>query len=201
MLLDPLVSVLIFIAYSRIAARKNMSFERDLIKHEIERDWEAVVTTERQIGVEKQQIVAEWIRIEKMQHVYSEKRNLLYERVSQTLDLQAPDQIVKFNVGGQLYQSTVKVWTRDKFSILAQLCAKKPRLRPCDHQTGAFYFDRDAWIFGHIYAFLREEILPESHSILKELYQEAAFYRLGLLRQAILAKVKEDVSSLACTSR
>ena len=26
----------------------------------------------------------------------------LYERVSQTLDLQAPDQIVKFNVGGQV---------------------------------------------------------------------------------------------------
>ncbi|KAL0586828.1 hypothetical protein ABG067_003448 [Albugo candida] len=86
-----------------------MSLERDLIKHELELDWKAVVSTERKIGLEKQQIVAEWIRIEKMQEDYSKKRNLLNERISEKLHFQAPEEIMKFNVGGQTYESTVKL--------------------------------------------------------------------------------------------
>ncbi|CCI47263.1 Ev1674 [Albugo candida] len=146
-----------------------MSLERDLIKHELELDWKAVVSTERKIGLEKQQIVAEWIRIEKMQEDYSKKRNLLNERISEKLHFQAPEEIMKFNVGGQTYESTVKVWTRDRFSILAQLCTKKHRISPSDDQTRPIYFDRDAWIFGTVSC-------AEAHAI------------------AILAKMKEEKS-------
>jgi hypothetical protein len=85
----------------------------------------------------------------------------------------------------QLFKSTVKVWTRDRFSILAQLCTKAPKIRP----DGSFFFDRDFWVFRLILAFLRDNKLPESVEELLELYCEAPFYRLGLLRHAIGARM------------
>jgi hypothetical protein len=87
----------------------------------------------------------------------------------------------------QLFKSTVKVWTRDRFSILAQLCTKAPKLRP--DKDGSFFFDRDFWVFRLILAFLRDNKLPESVGELRELYCEATFYRLGLLRHAIEARM------------
>lgn len=85
----------------------------------------------------------------------------------------------------QLFKSTVKVWTRDRFSILAQLCTTKPKLPKLCVEDDAFFFDRDFWIFQFIYAFLRDNSLPSAVDVLRELYCEASFYRIGLLRHAI----------------
>lgn len=97
------------------------------------------------------------------------------------------DAVVVFNVGGQLFKSTVKVWTRDRFSILAQLCTKSPKLQP--DKDGSFFFDRDFMVFRLILAFLRDNKLPDAVEELRELYCEASFYRLGLLRHAIEARM------------
>ncbi|RHY32305.1 hypothetical protein DYB32_002658 [Aphanomyces invadans] len=99
------------------------------------------------------------------------------------------DDVVQFNIGGkvrpasistrlctlnayvrsaQLFKSTVKVWTRDRFSILAQLCTTMPKLSR--DGRGHFYFDRDWWIFKYIYAFLRDKTLPHSLDVLRDLY-------------------------------
>lgn len=56
-------------------------------------------------------------------------------------------------------------------------------------EEDAYYFDRDGWIFQFIYAFLRDSVLPDEIDILRELYCEASFYRIGLLRHAIEAKM------------
>ncbi|KAG7387536.1 potassium channel tetramerization domain containing [Phytophthora boehmeriae] len=92
-----------------------------------------------------------------------------------------------FNVGGQLFRSTVKIWTRDRFSILAQLCTTSPKLSP--DRDGSFFFDRDFWVFRHILNFLRGNKLPDSVEELRDLYSEASFYRIGLLRHAIEARM------------
>ncbi|EEY60946.1 uncharacterized protein PITG_01185 [Phytophthora infestans T30-4] len=76
--------------------------------------------------------------------------------------------VIVFNVGGQLFKSTVKIWTRDRFSILAQLCTKSPKLRP--DKDGSFFFDRDFWVFRLILAFLRDNKLPDAVEELRELY-------------------------------
>jgi hypothetical protein len=47
------------------------------------------------------------------------------------------------------------------------------------------FIDRDWWIFRHILAYLREGCLPESPSVLKQLYTESAFYKLYALREAV----------------
>jgi hypothetical protein len=83
----------------------------------------------------------------------------------------------------------VRVWTRDRFSILAQLCTATPKLPKLCPEDDAYFFDRDFWVFRFIYAFLRDNTLPESVDELRELYCEASYYRIGLLRHAIESKM------------
>lgn len=104
----------------------------------------------------------------------------------------------------QLFKSTVKIWTRDRFSILAQLCTTKPKLPKLCLEDDAFFFDRDFWIFQFIYAFLKDNALPDAVDVLRELYCEASFYRIGLLRHAIESKMigeDEAMSSAVRASR
>lgn len=104
----------------------------------------------------------------------------------------------------QLFKSTVKIWTRDRFSILAQLCTTKPKLPKLCPEDDAFFFDRDFWIFQFIYAFLKDNALPDAVDVLRELYCEASFYRIGLLRHAIESKMigeEEAMSSAVRASR
>lgn len=90
---------------------------------------------------------------------------------------------VTLNVGGQLFETTVGVLVRDPYSILAGLCRKEPVITP--DSNGVFYIDRDWWLFRHILAFLRSNILPNELETLKELYVEASFYRMESLQRAI----------------
>lgn len=83
----------------------------------------------------------------------------------------------------------MRVWTRDRFSILAQLCTTSPKLPKLCPEDDAYFFDRDFWVFRFIYAFLRDNTLPESVDVLRELYCEASYYRIGLLRHTIEAKM------------
>lgn len=100
-------------------------------------------------------------------------------------------------MGGQLFKATVRVWTRDRFSILAQLCTTTPRLTKLCPEDDAYFFDRDFWVFRFILAFLRDNALPESVDVLRELYCEASYYRIGLLRHAIEAKMIGEESMAA----
>ncbi len=63
----------------------------------------------------------------------------------------------------------------------------RPRApRPDPH--GAFFIDRDWWLFRHILAFLRSGTLPESEDVLQQLYAESSFYHLTSLRGAVEAR-------------
>ena len=91
---------------------------------------------------------------------------------------------VALNVGGQVFETTVDVLTRDPYSVLAACCRIHSPI-PKDEKSGLFYFDRDWWLFRHILAFLRSNVLPNELETLKELYTEASFYRLESLMKAI----------------
>jgi hypothetical protein len=91
---------------------------------------------------------------------------------------------VTLNVGGQLFETTVGILTRDPFSILAALCREISPLS--DHESDRLIFiDRDWWIFRHVLSYLRSNVLPTDIETLKELYSEATYYRLELLQKAI----------------
>ncbi|KAJ0412786.1 hypothetical protein ATCC90586_002416 [Pythium insidiosum] len=150
---------------------------------------------ESALDAEKKKVVAEWVGVEEAQKEYNRKRETFEKLLLERFQFLPLDEVVTFNVGGQLYRSTVKVWTRDRFSVLAQLCTTKPKLPKLCIDEDAYFFDRDFWIFQFIYAFLRENVLPDSLDILRELYFEASFYRIGLLRHAIEAKMIGDDAS------
>lgn len=95
----------------------------------------------------------------------------------------SPETNITVNVGGQYFETTVKVLTSDPYSLLAAICRVKPLMEPSS--DGSFYFDRDWWLFRHILSFLRSNKLPNELATLKELYKEASFYRLESLQRAI----------------
>jgi hypothetical protein len=102
--------------------------------------------------------------------------------------------VLVVNVGGQVFETTSQVLTRDPYSVLASLCRREGCPVPCQHQAQhqhqaqarrEFFLDRDWWIFRHVLSFLRSDILPSDLDTLKELYREAIYFRLQSLQTAI----------------
>ena len=107
-----------------------------------------------------------------------------------------PEEYIGLNIGGQLFETTVAVLTRDPYSILAACCRKdRDPLIPVS-SDGLIYFDRDWWLFRHILSFLRSNILPNELETLKELYLEASFYRLESLQRSIEEIPVDRISNL-----
>ncbi len=100
-----------------------------------------------------------------------------------------------FNVGGQIFETTAGVLTREPFSVLAAYCRVSP-IMPCEPTSGVFFIERDWWLFRHILTYLRSNVLPNEFETLKELYLEAAFYRLEGLQKAIENLPLEEVKNL-----
>ncbi|OWZ16577.1 hypothetical protein PHMEG_0009617 [Phytophthora megakarya] len=159
---------------------------REGVRRELEREWALIERAEKLVE-EKKKVVTEWVVVEDAQREYDAKRDEFEKNMNKHFSFLPEDSLVVFNVGGQMFKATVKVWTRDRFSILAQLCTQSPKLHP--DKDGSFFFDRDFWVFRLIHSFLRDNQLPDTVEELRELYCEATFYRLGLLRHAIEARM------------
>jgi hypothetical protein len=111
---------------------------------------------------------------------------IYHYRLQNTTEFQFldPQTLINLNIGGQLFEITVDILTRDPFSILAACCRVKPLFQKSEDGK-TIYFDRDWWIFRHIVSYLRSNILPNEIETLKELYKEASFYRLESLQRSI----------------
>jgi len=91
---------------------------------------------------------------------------------------------VKINVGGQLFELSEILLRREPKSLLAALLDQDSPLNE-EGMDGAVHVDRDWWIFRHIIHFLRTDSLPADALLLEELHNEANFYRLSSLKDAI----------------
>ena len=90
---------------------------------------------------------------------------------------------IQFNIGGQNFDASVGILIKDPSSTLAVCCRKSCPFKQDTEKR--YYFDRDWWLFRLILSFLRSNVLPSDMETLKELYKEAAFYRLEMLKEAI----------------
>ena len=108
--------------------------------------------------------------------------------VSENLDQVHSSRVVKLNVGGIPFTTTVKTLRKDPNSMLAALFSGTLEIKPSE--DGSFFIDRDGTYFRHILNYLRdgELILPGRAKFLKELEAEARFYRL----QGILDALKPE---------
>jgi len=111
--------------------------------------------------------------------------------------------IVKLNVGGEFFTTSVQTLTRDPSSILAAMFSTgrhhdpflEYEVKPQPLEDGSFFIDRDGKHFRILLNYLRnkELILPEdaNDTFLKELKAEAKFYKIrGVLNQ--LDEILED---------
>ena len=85
--------------------------------------------------------------------------------------------IVKLDVGGQHFTTTVQTLTKDPNSMLAAMFSGKFEMKPSE--DGSFFIDRDGTHFRFILNFLRtgKLTLPEGATFTKELEEEAEFIR------------------------
>ena len=104
---------------------------------------------------------------------------------------------VKLDVGGQHFTTTVQTLTKDPNSMLAAMFSGKFEMKPSE--DGSFFIDRDGTHFRFILNFLRtgKLTLPEGATFTKELEEEAEFYQIqGLIDALRPAKLTVEVWSL-----
>ena len=95
--------------------------------------------------------------------------------------------IVKLNVGGQHFTTSLQTLTRDPNSMLAAMFSGRHEVQTTE--DGSFFIDRDGTYFRFLLNYLRngELILPDGATFLKQLEAEAKFYQL----QGILDELHE----------
>jgi hypothetical protein len=107
-----------------------------------------------------------------------------------------PDTHICLNVGGQIFETSTEILSRDPYSILAACCRREINAAFQQNEEGVIFFDRDWWIFRHVLSYLRSNVLPHELETLKELYTEASYYRLESLQRSIEELPVDSISNL-----
>ena len=120
------------------------------------------------------------------------------DAMSKKLDQVHFSSTVKLNVGGQHFTTSVQTLTKDPNSMLAAMFSGRFDMKPSE--DGSFFIDRDGTHFRFILNFLRtgKLTLPEGATFTKELEEEAEFYQIQGLIDALRA-AKLTVTNKACT--
>ena len=122
--------------------------------------------------------------------------------MSQNLGSRIPS-IVKLNVGGSHFTTSLQTLTRDPNSMLAAMFSGRHEVETTE--DGSFFIDRDGTYFRFILNYLRngELILPEGAKFLEELEVEARFYQVqGLLDELkVVRALKVFEKSVILTDR
>ena len=118
------------------------------------------------------------------------------DAMSKKLDQVHFSSTVKLNVGGQHFTTSVQTLTKDPNSMLAAMFSGRFDMKPSE--DGSFFIDRDGTHFRFILNFLRtgKLTLPEGATCTKELEEEAEFYQIqGLIDALRSAKLTVKVGT------
>ena len=107
------------------------------------------------------------------------------DAMSKKLDQVHFSSTIKLNVGGQHFATSVQTLTKDPNSMLAAMFSGRFDMKPSE--DGSFFIDRDGTHFRFILNFLRtgKLTLPEGATFIKELEEEAEFYQIQGLIDAL----------------
>ena len=107
------------------------------------------------------------------------------DAMSKKLDQVHFSSTIKLNVGGQYFTTSVQTLTKDPNSMLAAMFSGRFDMKPSE--DGSFFIDRDGTHFRFILNFLRtgKLTLPEGATCTKELEEEAEFYQIHGLMDAL----------------
>ena len=118
------------------------------------------------------------------------------DAMSKKLDQVHLSSTIKLNVGGQHFATSVQTLTKDPNSMLAAMFSGRFDMKPSE--DGSFFIDRDGTHFRFILNFLRtgKLTLPEGATCTKELEEEAEFYQIqGLIDALSPAKLTVKVGT------
>ncbi|EEB11324.1 BTB/POZ domain-containing protein kctd15, putative [Pediculus humanus corporis] len=102
------------------------------------------------------------------------------------LDLFPP--VIELNVGGVFYTTSLTTLKKEPDSLLSNIFSGKQEPPPKDAK-GKYFLDRDGVLFRYVLDFLRNGslVLPESFREKERLVQEATYFRLPTMMEAILS--------------
>jgi len=107
--------------------------------------------------------------------------------------------LVKLNVGGEIFMTTWDTLTKEKNSMLSAMFAGTIPVRLLS--DGSVFIDRDGKMFGKVLNFLRNGTFepPKDRAAVYELLKEAEFYQLvsmyGLLKEHIDSELGSPVTT------
>ena len=90
--------------------------------------------------------------------------------------------VIKLNVGGQIFETSLTTLQKEPDSMLAAMFSK--RFKPLQQKEGAYFIDRDGTLFRHILNYLRMGKISRDtiEEVGNDLLMEAEFYNLeGLI--------------------
>jgi len=171
--------------------------------------WQELDAYEKEIEKETSTLSDVWVKMAQLKERNEAETRAIIGQKEFTF-VPAESEII-FNVGGQIFETTASILTKDPYSVLAAYCRvsenspepgvasgedkgedgavegepARTKLFESEPSSGMFFIDRDWWLFRHILTFLRSNILPNEFETLKELYVEANYYRLESLQLAI----------------
>lgn len=156
--------------------------------------WRELDSYEKELKSEADSLQDVWVKIAQLKSKNEhEMKEIMDKPEFQFLE---PDTYIGLNVGGQTFETTVSILTRDPYSLLAACCRKVRDPSIPVTEDGLIFFDRDWWLFRHILSYLRSNILPNELETLKELYLEASYYRLESLQRSIEEVPVDRLSNL-----
>ncbi|PFX29391.1 BTB/POZ domain-containing protein KCTD21 [Stylophora pistillata] len=109
------------------------------------------------------------------------------------LQAQSIPSVVRLNVGGHYFTTSLQTLTKDSNSKLTAMFSPNFKMKP--GEDGAFFIDRNGTHFRFILNYLRtgKLTLPEGARALEELKEEAEFYQIqGLVEDILNESVKEE---------
>ncbi len=102
--------------------------------------------------------------------------------------------VVELNVGGQLYTTALSTLTQQSDSLLTHMFTGRARGPLQRDSRGRYFIDRDGTLFRYILDYLRNQklVLPENFPERGRLQQEAEYYRLSRLANALSDAAQAD---------
>ncbi|KAL9951606.1 hypothetical protein ACROYT_G044301 [Oculina patagonica] len=100
--------------------------------------------------------------------------------------------MVKLNVGGHFFSTSLETLTKDAGSMLHAMFSGRFDTKPSE--DGSYFIDRDGTHFRYILNYLRtaELIVPEDKIVRRELLAEAKFYQVqGIINELTAEPVKD----------
>ncbi|KAJ9576658.1 hypothetical protein L9F63_025447 [Diploptera punctata] len=122
-----------------------------------------------------------------------------------TTDMAEFSPVVELNVGGVFYTTALSTLTREPDSLLGHMFSGKTN-PPARDAKGKYFLDRDGVLFRYVLDFLRNQaiVLPESFREKERLKQEALYFRLPAMAEAVESYTDASVPAralLLATSR